>query len=109
MNTRKQHILGMELSGRQAAWVRSWDACRQAAAKCGRLRDRLMKRIAAEFSSGVSSRMLQQAIREAEAVADTTPFPLLFLPALAEEKARNAWQWERRQHAILERQKVLAK
>ena len=108
MNTRKQ----MNLSGNGEAGAgpleKSMQVCRHMAAKCGELRDRLMQRIAIELRGGVSEPLVRRAVIEAEALANTTPFPLLFLPALAEEKVRSVRQWTGRQREILERQRTWA-
>jgi hypothetical protein len=47
--------------------------------------------------------LLKAAINEAEAVAWQTPYPHLFFPVLAEEKAAEAQQWAGHQRAIQER------
>jgi hypothetical protein len=44
--------------------------------------------------------LIRQIVTEAEALAATTPFPALLLPALAEEKAQKAAKWSVRQQAI---------
>ncbi len=48
-------------------------------------------------------RLLKAAINEAEAVAWQTPYPHLFFPVLAEEKAAEARQWVGHQRTIQER------
>jgi hypothetical protein len=58
-----------------------------------------------EADGRIPSRLARHAIAEAEALASSTPFPLLFLPGLMEEKLRNAGDWVSRQREILERQK----
>jgi hypothetical protein len=50
----------------------------------------------------VPVQLLQKAVNEAAALAANTPFPSLFLPVLAEEKANLLSQWERKQRAIHE-------
>jgi len=47
--------------------------------------------------------VLHSALNEAEALAWQTPFPHLFYPALAEEKAISVRQWAARQEWIRER------
>jgi hypothetical protein len=44
--------------------------------------------------------ILHSALNEAEALAWQTPFPHLFFPALAEEKALSVGQWASRQEKI---------
>jgi hypothetical protein len=51
--------------------------------------------------------MLRAAIQEAAALAWTTPFPLLFLPALVEEKATAAQHRLTRQRQIRRRSQAL--
>lgn len=45
-------------------------------------------------------KLFHLALREAEALALQTPFPLLVLPALVEEKLRAAARWQQRQDSI---------
>lgn len=48
--------------------------------------------------------LLSQALNEAEALATLTPFPILFLPSLAEEKISDARNWFARQQRIREQE-----
>ena len=50
---------------------------------------------------------LRRALNEAAALAWLTPFPLLVLPVLAEEKAQAALAQARRQRRILERSRAM--
>jgi len=84
--------------------ARSVQACRDVAAKFNELTDRLMQKLAADVQGLIPESMLKQAVTEAEALACSTPYPLLFLPVLAEEKVMTARQWARHQTEILERQ-----
>lgn len=86
--------------------ARSVQACRCWAARAGQLREKLMARLAEE--NDISERTVRQAIAEAEALACSTEFPLLFLPELAQEKVLSARRWSGRQREILERQRTLA-
>jgi hypothetical protein len=52
---------------------------------------------------GQYRQMLKSVINEAEALAWQTPYPHLFFPVLAEEKAAEAIQWVARQEAIRDR------
>jgi hypothetical protein len=52
--------------------------------------------------------MLQLALNEAESLAFQTPFPHLFFPTLAEEKAVALAQWATRQQRLKPRQLVAA-
>lgn len=67
-----------------------------------------MQRLAVQVQGQISELLVRRAIIEAEALAWSTRYPLLFLPVLAEEKVQKAGQWAGRQHEILERQKALA-
>jgi hypothetical protein len=62
-------------------------------------------RIEGEFGQAMAGyeQVLNAAVNEAEAVAWQTPYPHLFFPALAEEKATEVQQWAARQLAIRER------
>ncbi len=51
--------------------------------------------------------LVRQAVNEAAALAATTAFPNLFLPALAEEKVLFASQWQMKQERILREQSWL--
>ena len=77
--------------------------CRSLATKVAQLKNKLVERLDAELRDRVPKELFQQAFVEAEALAWTTPYPLLFLPALAEEKMRSAGQWAGRQRQILSR------
>lgn len=50
--------------------------------------------------------LLQSALKEAEALAWQTPYPYLFFPVLAEEKAAFVNHWAQRQRRV--RQETLA-
>lgn len=84
------------------------EACRTAARKLKQLEEQLTEKLAAEIQGGVPQKLIQQAMNEAEALAWSTRYPLLFLPDLAEEKIQGARQWASRQQRILEQQRSLA-
>jgi hypothetical protein len=86
-------------------WARSVRACREAAARFNQLTEQLIQRLVADVQDLLPENMVRQAVIEAEALAWSTPFPLLFLPVLAEEKVLTARQWARHQTEILERQR----
>jgi hypothetical protein len=71
------------------------------------LKARLLRDLLAETSNPVLGQALRQAVNEAATLAWMTPFPLLVLPALAEEKARSARLHIQRQHVIRERSRTL--
>ncbi len=108
MNTRKRaNLLNRKNKGGdlEAKPVRP---CRSEVLKSNLLKYRLKRNLAVEASSRIPDQMLNQAVAEAEALAWTTPYPLLFLPGLVEEKVLTAGHWARRQREILKRQKALA-
>ncbi|HTA31637.1 MAG TPA: hypothetical protein VK731_14180 [Candidatus Cybelea sp.] len=85
------------------ALARCTDACRAAARKLREFEQKLAATVAAEIQGSVPQKLIHQAMNEAEALAWSTHYPLLFLPDLAEEKIQGARQWARRQQQILER------
>jgi len=66
-----------------------------------KLKSALVKRLSAEYAD-VATRLVFQAVNEAYAMATQTLEPLLFLPALAEEKVQKAAVWTARQHSLLQ-------
>jgi hypothetical protein len=71
------------------------------------LKARLLRDLLAETSNPVLGEALRRAVNEAATLAWMTPFPLLVLPALAEEKARSARLQAQRQYVIRERSRTL--
>ncbi len=61
----------------------------------------MIKELSAEYTC-VEPRLVHQAVNEAHALASLTIAPLLFLPALAEEKVQQAADWSVRQRALLQ-------
>ena len=55
-----------------------------------RLKNRLLQELLQETPDAELNAPLRHAANEAAALVWTTPYPLLFLPALMEEKARSA-------------------
>ena len=76
-------------------------------AKLTKLKCRLAADLAHRFNN-LNGQLLWQAVNEADALAATTPFPALVLPALAEEKVRHASLWAARQRLVRERTIALA-
>jgi hypothetical protein len=76
--------------------------------KLQELKKRLSAQLAVEYGNTINHALLRQAINEADSLAATTPFPSLFLPALAEEKVQLAYAWNSRQRAIREQTWALA-
>ena len=66
-----------------------------------RLRDNLLQPLLEQANDVALLDLLRLAGNEAAAAAWLTPYPLLFLPALLEEKTRKASQQVARQKAIL--------
>jgi hypothetical protein len=67
------------------------------------LKDRLLRPLLEKSGDQHAEDTLRRAGREAAALAWTTPFPLLFLPALLDEKVDRAEKHLARQRTILER------
>lgn len=67
------------------------------------LKDKLLRPLIEKTSDEQAEAALRRAGTEAAALAWTTPFPLLFLPALLAEKVDRAEQHLARQKTILER------
>ena len=74
-------------------------ACRTAVDIQGK---QLLAELAGEYKASLPGQWLDRAFAEAEAVAWSTPYPLLFLPELAHEKVRNVRRWAERQQEILQ-------
>jgi len=53
-----------------------------------------------EFREATDPRLLQLALNEAEALARQTPYPHLFFPELALEKAQSVRDWQARQQSL---------
>jgi hypothetical protein len=67
------------------------------------LKERLLQPLMEKTSDQDAEAALRRAGTEAAALAWTTPFPLLFLPALLDEKVDRAERYLARQKAILQR------
>jgi hypothetical protein len=72
------------------------------------LKARLLKPVLNEAPSPALRRQLRLAANEAAAVAWTTPFPLLLLPILLQEKADEVRRYAERQKLIQEASPFLA-
>ena len=87
----------------------SLSACRNhVAVKSQLLKNRLSDTLTPELKGRAPERLVRQAVTEAEALAWSTPYPLLFLPVLVEEKLTSARDWADRQQEIPGRQQTLA-
>jgi hypothetical protein len=62
----------------------------------------------AEAAGRLPESLFKQAVLEAEALASTTPYPLLFLPALVDEKVSKMEQWLKHQREVRERQVIFS-
>ena len=67
------------------------------------LKARLLRQLLAPVVEPELDTALRRAADEAASVAWFTPFPLLFLPTLLEEKAASAFRHEKRQREIRQR------
>ena len=74
----------------------------------GAFRQSLLGALLDAHAGELPADLLMGALNEAEALASLTPFPELFLPALAEEKVRAASNWQVRQRVIRGRPLALA-
>jgi hypothetical protein len=68
-----------------------------------RLKDALTTELSYQFGGVLRQERVRQAVNEADALAASTPFPALFLPALAEEKVMLASRWQARQRLMSHR------
>lgn len=68
-----------------------------------RFKNQLLQKALKEENKSELRDLLRHAANEAAGLAWLTPFPLLFLPALVEEKVRNAARQAERQQALFER------
>lgn len=73
---------------------------RRAAEAVRTFRERFLFEILDTHGADLPADLLVAALSEAEALAGLTPFPELFLPALAEEKVSHLRDWWQRQRRI---------
>src|SRR5262245_31466317 len=83
---------------------RSSKACRHACEQKARYRSQLAESLAEDRHRGMPQWLVRGAVGEAEALAWSTPYPMLFLPELVEEKVAAARTYASRQESILRRQ-----
>jgi hypothetical protein len=62
----------------------------------------VLAELAGEYKAALPGLWLERAFADAEAVAWSTPYPLLFLPELAREKIDHVRHWTERQQQILQ-------
>jgi hypothetical protein len=72
-----------------------------------RLKSRLLKHLLDQTENPQLFAPLRRAANEAAGLAWFTPFPLLFFPALLEEKVRVVQKQDARQHYVRERSQEL--
>ncbi len=70
------------------------------AAAFTRLKDRIVRQLLEQTPVTDQAEFLRQIVGEAEALAWATTFPVLFFPALVEEKTATARAWVERQDKI---------
>lgn len=73
-------------------------ACRELAVQVANIKNGLVREFG--MAIGGQSQLLLSALNEAEALAWQTPYPHLFFPALAEEKASAVSRWAARQRSV---------
>lgn len=107
MNTRKTGVKLNRSSQTRVPSSITTRSRRPEAMKSRLLQYHVRRSLPSEIEAGgrIPDRLARHAIAEAEALASSTAFPLLFLPGLMEEKLRTAGNWADRQREILDRQK----
>lgn len=73
-----------------------------------RVKAKVTDNLAAEYAGVLDAETVRRVVNEADALAAITPFPTLFLPALAEEKVQAVSHWQSRQRAIQNRVQAFA-
>lgn len=81
---------------------------RRSEALIGAFRQSLLGDLLDAHAGELPADLLMGALNEAEALASLTPFPELFLPALAEEKILRVRTWLNRQQQIRNQEVSLA-
>jgi hypothetical protein len=64
------------------------------------IKESIKGHLEAEYGNALDSTSIQQIVNEADALAADTAFPTLFLPTLAEEKARAVIRWQGKQRLL---------
>ncbi len=81
------------------------DACRTIRRQLSGVKESILNQFG---PAAADERLLRLALTEAEALAWQTPYPHLFFPALAEEKAAAARRWTRRQQYLKDTSSIVA-
>ena len=92
MGAREAHIIKLTAPARGSAEL-----------ELDSLKERLLRPLLDTSGDQQAESALRRAGTEAAALAWTTPFPLLFLPALLDEKVEKAREHLARQRSILQR------
>jgi hypothetical protein len=64
------------------------------------IKETIKNHLEQEYGNVLDGTSIQQIVNEADALAAFTPFPVLFLPTLAEEKARAVIRWQGKQKLL---------
>jgi hypothetical protein len=64
------------------------------------IKDTVKDHLEREYGNVLDGTSIQQIVNEADALAAFTPFPTLFLPTLADEKARAVVRWQGKQKLL---------
>jgi hypothetical protein len=72
------------------------------------IKEHILADLTEEYAGALNPRAVRQVVCEANALAATTAFPVLFFPTLAEEKVRNASEWAVRHQPMREQAFALA-
>ena len=108
MKERKMENRWKNRDCKRSTGVKSIQNRRCMAHKFNQLKGRLTHGLAGEAGNILPAERVNHAVADAEALAWSTSYPLLFLPGLVEEKVASAHRWEARQREILKRQQELA-
>lgn len=65
-----------------------------------RLKSRLTLEFGFAYGPCLGAGAVLNAVNDADAIAASSPFPLLIFPTLADEKVRKACQWQAKQRVI---------
>jgi hypothetical protein len=74
----------------------------------GLVKGRQIEKVYAQAAGRLPEHLFKQVVLEAEALASTTPYPLLFLPALMDEKVSSMERWLKHQREVRERQVIFS-
>jgi len=69
-------------------------------AELNEVKNKVARQLTFRYGNDLSEDSVRFAVNEADALAATLPYPLLFFPTLAEEKVLKASQWAEKQRQI---------